>query len=111
MKLDFACRHRGAPPAPAESGDYSRRRPNVKSARRAGVPSFDLKRDSLGAIIATLRTSPTMVAGIGTRLWSMGDRARLIERREDVRSGAALAYQGFDPRAATAVIARCTSKL
>ena len=38
----------------------------------------------------TLRMSPAMAAGIETRLWSMEDVARLVERREDVRSGAAL---------------------
>ncbi|HEY2527041.1 MAG TPA: IS1 family transposase [Xanthobacteraceae bacterium] len=38
----------------------------------------------------TLRMSPAMAAGIETRLWSMEDVARLIEHREDVRSGAAL---------------------
>jgi ATP-dependent DNA ligase len=36
----------------------------------------------------TLRTSPAMAAGIETRLWSMEDVVRLIERREDIRSGA-----------------------
>ena len=38
----------------------------------------------------TLRVSPAMAAGIETRLWSMEDVARLIEHREDIRSGAAL---------------------
>jgi len=38
----------------------------------------------------TLRMSPAMAAGIETRLWSMEDVARLVERREDIRSGAAL---------------------
>jgi hypothetical protein len=38
----------------------------------------------------TLRVSPAMAAGIETRLWSMEDVARLVERREDIRSGAAL---------------------
>ena len=38
----------------------------------------------------TLRMTPAMAAGIETRLWSMEDVARLVERREDVRSGAAL---------------------
>jgi hypothetical protein len=38
----------------------------------------------------TLRTSPAMAAGIETRLWSMGDVVRLIELREDLRSGALL---------------------
>jgi hypothetical protein len=37
----------------------------------------------------TLRTSPAM-AGIETRLWSMEDVVRLVERREDLRSGALL---------------------
>jgi hypothetical protein len=36
----------------------------------------------------TVRTSPAMAAGIETRLWSMEDVVRLIERREDFRSGA-----------------------
>jgi IS1 family transposase len=38
----------------------------------------------------TLRMSPAMAAGIETRLWSMEDVVRLVERREDIRSGAAL---------------------
>src|SRR5438309_8211292 len=38
----------------------------------------------------TLRTSPAMAAGIEKRLWSMEDVVRLIERREDLRSGALL---------------------
>jgi hypothetical protein len=38
----------------------------------------------------TLRTSPAMAAGIEARLWSMEDVARLIEEREDMRSGARL---------------------
>ncbi len=38
----------------------------------------------------TLRTSPTMAAGIETRLWSMEDVVGLIEQREDLRSGAVL---------------------
>ena len=38
----------------------------------------------------TLRMSPAMAAGIETRLWSMEDVARLVERREDIRSGALL---------------------
>src|SRR6266851_2893466 len=36
----------------------------------------------------SLRTSPAMAAGIETRLWSMEDAVRLIEQREDFRSGA-----------------------
>jgi IS1 family transposase len=36
----------------------------------------------------TLRMSPAMAAGIETRLWSMEDVVRLVERREDLRSGA-----------------------
>jgi IS1 family transposase len=36
----------------------------------------------------TLRTSPAMAAGIETRLWSMVDVVRLIEQREDLRTGA-----------------------
>jgi len=35
----------------------------------------------------SLRTSPAMAAGIETRLWSMEDVVRLIEQREDLRSG------------------------
>jgi IS1 family transposase len=38
----------------------------------------------------TLRTSPAMAAGIETRLWSMEDVVRLIEVRENIRSGEAL---------------------
>ncbi|HXC12013.1 MAG TPA: IS1 family transposase [Stellaceae bacterium] len=38
----------------------------------------------------TLRMSPAMAAGIETRLWSMEDVVRLVERREDFRSGALL---------------------
>ena len=38
----------------------------------------------------TLRMSPAMAAGIEARLWSMEDVVRLIERREDFRSGALL---------------------
>ena len=38
----------------------------------------------------TLRTSPAMAAGIENRLWSMEDVVRLVEQREDIRSGAAL---------------------
>jgi IS1 family transposase len=38
----------------------------------------------------TLRMSPAMTAGIETRLWSMEDVVRLIEEREDLRSGALL---------------------
>jgi IS1 family transposase len=38
----------------------------------------------------TLRTSPAMAAGVETRLWSMEDVVRLIERQEDFRSGALL---------------------
>ena len=38
----------------------------------------------------TLRTSPAMAAGIETRLWSMEDMVRLIEEREDLRTGALL---------------------
>jgi len=38
--------------------------------------------------------SPAMAAGIETRLWSMEDVVRLMERREDMRSGALLV--GFD---------------
>jgi hypothetical protein len=38
----------------------------------------------------TLRTSPAMEAGIEIRLWSMEDVVRLIEEREDLRTGALL---------------------
>jgi hypothetical protein len=38
----------------------------------------------------TLRTNPAMAAGIETRLWLMEDVIRLIEEREDFRSGATL---------------------
>jgi hypothetical protein len=38
----------------------------------------------------TLRMSPAMAAEIETRVWSMEDVAHLIERHEDIRSGAAL---------------------
>jgi IS1 family transposase len=38
----------------------------------------------------TLRVSPAMAAGIETRLWSMEDVVRLVEAREDLRSGALL---------------------
>jgi IS1 family transposase len=38
----------------------------------------------------TLRMSPAMAAGIETRLWSMEDIVHLVERREDIRSGAAI---------------------
>jgi IS1 family transposase len=38
----------------------------------------------------TIRTSPAMAAGIESRLWSMEDVVRLIEQREDLRSGALL---------------------
>ena len=34
-----------------------------------------------------LRTSPAMAAGIESRLWSMEDVVRLVEEREDLRSG------------------------
>jgi hypothetical protein len=36
----------------------------------------------------TLRMSPAMAAGIETQLWSLEDVVRLIEQREDLRSGA-----------------------
>jgi IS1 family transposase len=36
----------------------------------------------------TLRMSPAMPAGIETQLWSMEDVVRLIDQREDLRSGA-----------------------
>ena len=43
----------------------------------------------------TLRMSPAMAAGIETRLWSMKDVVRLIEWREDMRSGALLVGSGY----------------
>jgi prolipoprotein diacylglyceryltransferase len=38
----------------------------------------------------TLRTSRAMAAGIEARPWSMEDVVRLIEEREDLRTGALL---------------------
>jgi len=38
----------------------------------------------------TLRTTPAMAAGIDSRLCSMEDVVRLVERSEDLRSGALL---------------------
>ena len=38
----------------------------------------------------SLHTTPAMAASIETRLWSMEDIVRLIEQREEIRSGAAL---------------------
>ena len=38
----------------------------------------------------TLKVTPAMAAGIETRLCAMEDIVRLIERREDLRSGALL---------------------
>ena len=38
----------------------------------------------------SLRTSPAMATGIEARLWSMEEVVRLIEAREDLRSGALL---------------------
>src|SRR5947209_12002199 len=38
----------------------------------------------------TLRMTPAMAAGIETRLWSMEDVVRLVEEREDLRTGALL---------------------
>jgi hypothetical protein len=35
----------------------------------------------------TLRMTPAMAAGIDTRLWSMKDVVRLVEWREDFRTG------------------------
>jgi hypothetical protein len=45
---------------------------------------------NFGRIHKTLRTSPAMAAGIEIRLWSMEDVVRLIEEREDLRTGALL---------------------
>jgi len=36
----------------------------------------------------TLRMTPAMAAGIEARLWSIEGVVRLVERREDLRSGA-----------------------
>jgi hypothetical protein len=41
-------------------------------------------------VYKSLRMSSTMAAGIETRLWSMEDVVRLVERRRDFRSGALL---------------------
>lgn len=41
-------------------------------------------------VYKSLRMSPTIAAGMETRLWSMEDVVRLVERRRDFRSGALL---------------------
>jgi hypothetical protein len=45
---------------------------------------------NFGRIHKTLRVTPAMAAGIESRLWSMEDVVRLIQEREDLRSGALL---------------------
>jgi len=54
------------------------------------VRTLNVRRaDVLGiGVHKTLRMSPAMAAGIETRLWSMEDVVRPIERHEDLRSGA-----------------------
>lgn len=38
----------------------------------------------------SLRVTPAMAAGVTTKLWSITDMVRIIEEREDRRSGAPL---------------------
>jgi hypothetical protein len=38
----------------------------------------------------SLRVTPAMAAGVTSKLWSITDMVRVIEDREDVRSGARL---------------------
>jgi hypothetical protein len=94
----------------ADSSDWNGRRGGLDS-RRSGLRrrftrltnAFSKKLDNDAHMVAlyalwynfvrvhkSLRTSPAMAAGIETRLWSMEDVVRLIERREDLRSGALL---------------------
>jgi hypothetical protein len=38
----------------------------------------------------SLRVTPAMAAGVTNNLWSINDMVRVIEEREDLRSGALL---------------------
>jgi hypothetical protein len=38
----------------------------------------------------SLRVTPAMAAGVTTKLWAVADMVRVIEKREDRRSGALL---------------------
>jgi hypothetical protein len=56
------------------------------------VPGIFVVSPSLSppASIRAMQVTPAMGAGIETRLWSMDDVARVIQRNEDFRSGALL---------------------